>query len=145
MAESVLPSIRSLINVDEDQTQPRGPSTSLVCRRVTHHGIHASLPPLVGSLPSHPRTCRPCTVPNEHELTSPNDTFSHGVEEKRPPGLGREALSPQYIPLPSQETASIRRRNPLQRVVLYKDAQNVLTPPEVLSNPPEGPEPPFNS
>jgi len=55
-------------------------------------------------------------------------TFNVGVEEERVLEEERRPSSPQEITLLSQETGGICSRNPLQRVCLYKDDQNVLTP-----------------
>ena len=72
-------------------------------------------------------------------------TFNTEVGEERPPGRGKEALSPQDILLLRAETGTLGPRNPLQRVTAHKDDQNSPTPLEVLSDPPQGEEPPFNN
>ena len=49
------------------------------------------------------------------------------------------------ITLLSQETAVKEPTIPLQRVTLHKDVENVRTPLKVVSHPPQGWSPPFNT
>jgi len=47
-------------------------------------------------------------------------------------------FSPQNKPSLSQETDQKRPTNPPQRVPAHKESQNVVTPPEMASRPPQG-------
>jgi len=58
---------------------------------------------------------------------------------------GNPPSSPSEQTSSRGETCPFRQRNPLQRVGVHKAARNVLTPLKVVSNPPQGPSPPFHN
>jgi len=78
-----------------------------------------------------------------HDPGCGNYTFSPGVEEESLLWVGKVPSSPQNKPLSPAETARKRPRNPAQKALLHKDDENLSTPPEVLSGPPQGKTPPF--
>ena len=72
-------------------------------------------------------------------------TFITVVEDQRRNHAGKTPLSLQEITSSWAETALFGQRNPLQRVGSHKGDGNTSTPPKVVSGPPQGHSPPFNS
>ena len=110
--------------------------------------IPPCMPPFLPFVGSRPACLSPCCTwygQGMHHRCVPFYTFDVGVEDPWVWEAGRGHFSPQEITLPWEETGRFRQRNPLQRVLLHKDDGNVLTPPQVSSNPPQGKRPPFNS
>ena len=115
---------------------------------------------MVGILPMYPswyasRVYTGCAQPppvyllyscSVHEGRSgPSCSSLAGVEHRRVWQEERRPPSPQNKPLSPEETAQKRRRNLLQKAVLYKETNNLSTPPGMTPNPPQGPEPLFHS
>ena len=67
----------------------------------------------------------------------------HPVRE-RPLRGGKGGLLPAEETLLSQERGLKEPTNPAQKALLHKADENMPTPLELLSNPPQGPMPPFH-
>ena len=67
-----------------------------------------------------------------------DDSYSRRVEEGRPLRGECARSHPENKTLLGQETVLLGPRNPLQKAPLAKDDENLLTPPEVTVNPPQG-------
>ena len=99
-----------------------------------HHPVYTLSPTVSREPPSLPVSHAHAARTLTGELTDGNNTFSPEVDQERPLRRGSLPLSHQNKPPLPTETGLKGQRNPLQRVVLHKDLENVLTPLNLPSN-----------
>ena len=111
---------------------------------LVYPGLYASLYTLVGVPASSQPVCTPGTSTRRTDRCVQFYTFNSEVEKRRPLRKGKSLSSQPGITVSRPGTGRFRQRNPLQRVLPHKEGENPLTPPKVLSRPPQGKEPPFH-
>ena len=106
--------------------------------------VYASLYTMVGVHPAHPGYTYPMYTLRYTLWYTGFYTFGPEVEDGRGDFSRNPPFSPQNKLLRPRETLLIRQRNPPQKAPVHKGGEKYPTLPEVLSNLPRSPGPPFN-